>query len=89
MGGHDELAKREPIDTPNGRLWLEEEAAILYSRGQNLHDGRAAEHTDDGFSGDIVIWPPIRATEREQELDQGEAALAPPAAGGPAPSGSA
>ena len=41
---------------------------LLYSRGQNHADDRAAAHADDGGDGDIVLWPPIKAVQREQGL---------------------
>lgn len=58
--------RRHAVDTPHGRLWIEPGQGIVYSRGQNLTDDRAAQHTYDGIEGDIVVWPPIRAIAREQ-----------------------
>lgn len=60
--------RRHSIDTPYGRLWIDPGQGILYSRGQNLTDDRAAVHTYDGIEGDIVVWPPIRAVARQQGL---------------------
>jgi len=60
--------ERTAIDTLSGRLWLEAGTGVLYSRGQDNMDDRAKEHTDDGARGDIVIWPPIKALLREQDL---------------------
>lgn len=57
---------RHSIDTTFGRLWVERDNGILYSRGQNNGDDRARDHTDDGLEGDIVVWPPIKALAREQ-----------------------
>jgi hypothetical protein len=57
---------RTPIDTGIGRLWVEAGQCILYSRGQDHEDQRAEDHTDDGLSGDLVLWPPIKATARAQ-----------------------
>ncbi len=59
---------RHSIDTSYGRIWVERDQGILYSRGQNHHDDRAVVHTDDGMQGDIVVWPPIRALARQQNL---------------------
>ncbi len=56
------------VDTPYGRLHLQAEECVIYSRGQNLSDDRASLHSDDGLSGDIVFWPPIKAVSREQGL---------------------
>lgn len=61
-------ATRTAIDTSSGRIWLEPDSALLYSRGQNHSDDRASTHTDDGTLGDVVIWPPIKAVLREQGL---------------------
>ena len=60
--------KREAIDTPSGRIWIEPGSSLLYSRGQDHTDDRAANHTDDGTLGDVVIWPPVKAVLREQGL---------------------
>jgi hypothetical protein len=60
--------EREPIDTVYGRLWVEPGQALLYSKGHDLEDSRAREHTDDGFTGDIVVWPPIKSLARAQGL---------------------
>ena len=62
------LSERDSIETLDGRLWVEADQCILYARGQDHDDDRAAEHTDDGAAGDIVLWPPIRALSREQGL---------------------
>lgn len=59
---------REAIDTPSGRIWIEPDSALLYSRGQDHTDDRASTHTDDGTLGDVVIWPPVKALLREQGL---------------------
>ncbi|MHC5003400.1 MAG: hypothetical protein ACYTJ0_09780 [Planctomycetota bacterium] len=63
-----QLDERHAIDTPVGRVWVEEDGALLWSLGQDNEDGRAREHTPDGASGDLVVWPPIRALAREQGL---------------------
>ncbi len=57
---------RVAIDTPSGRIWIDPGSALLYSRGQDHTDDRAATHTDDGTLGDVVIWPPVKALLREQ-----------------------
>lgn len=71
--GYDHLRytmvdRRHSIDTPYGRVWVEPGNGILYSRGQNHSDNRAAVHTYDGINGDIVVWPPVRALAREQGI---------------------
>lgn len=57
---------RHTMDTPAGRIQVPAGMAILYSRGVDGSNERAAEHTDDGLSGDLVIWPPYRALAWEQ-----------------------
>ncbi len=59
---------RVSIDAPAGRIWLEPNVGILYSKGQNHSDDVGQRHTDDGRVGDIVLWPPIKAISREQGL---------------------
>ena len=41
---------------------------VIYSRGVDTVDGDAKVHQDDGSIGDIVVWPPLRMLEREQDL---------------------
>lgn len=64
------LDRRQAVDTAAGRLWIEPGQALLWSQGQDLEDQRAARHTDDGASGDMVLWPPIKAMQRAQGLIQ-------------------
>ncbi len=60
------VSKREPIDTSSGRVWIPAGECILYSRGQDHEDGRGAEHSRDGLTGDLVIWPPIDVLQRKR-----------------------
>ncbi|MCZ6836916.1 MAG: hypothetical protein O7G85_14160 [Planctomycetota bacterium] len=62
------VSGRDAIDTPEGRLWIESGKGLLYSLGKDHEDDRAANHTNNGDSGDVVIWPPIKAMQREQGL---------------------
>ncbi|MHC4217398.1 MAG: hypothetical protein ACYSU7_02975 [Planctomycetota bacterium] len=62
------LTRAESIDTPAGRLRLDEAHALLYSLGLNHQDARGREHSDDAADGDLVLWPPIRALSRDQGL---------------------
>lgn len=62
------LTSRHAIDTDWGRLWLESESAMLWSVGQDHSDDRVEQHSDDGLVGDILIWPPVKAVAREQDL---------------------
>lgn len=66
--GYIYLSSRHPVDTNNGRLWIERNNGILYARGVDHEDNRADTHTPDGSDGDIVYWPPIRSLQREQGL---------------------
>ena len=63
-----QLPSRHAVDTPAGRVWVEAGQAVLWSQGLDLEDQRAARHTNDGASGDLVMWPPIKALERAQGL---------------------
>jgi len=56
------------IDTQYGQIEVKSGEAILYSRGLDHEDDRGAIHRIDGTSGDLVVWPPIRALAREQGL---------------------
>lgn len=64
------LKARQALDTQFGRIWIEtdEKQCLLWSVGQDHEDSRAAPHTEDGISGDIVIWPPIKALARQKGL---------------------
>ncbi len=58
--------KRTAVDTFNGRMWVEVDEGILYSKAWDREDDRAASHTSDGANGDLVLWPPSKARLREQ-----------------------
>lgn len=63
------LSTRTALDTPDGRIWIEPGAGLLWARGDDHQDNSAATHTDSGSSGsDVVIWPPVRALARQQGL---------------------
>lgn len=62
------LAQPDTVDTHLGRVKIEKGQGVLYSRGVDHADNRAAEHTPDGTSGDLVLWPPIKALLREQKM---------------------
>jgi hypothetical protein len=61
-------SKRQSLDTPDGRLWVEPGECLLYGLGQDHIDNLAESHTDDGAAGDVVLWPPIKALSRAQGL---------------------
>lgn len=66
--GYSLLSERHPIDTSLGRIWIEADQALLWSKGQDHDDDRGREHTPDGASGDLVLWPPLKAIAREEGL---------------------
>ena len=56
------------VDTPDGRLRIPRGTGLLYSRGHNLDDDRGADHSRDGGSGDMILWPPMRVLARDAGL---------------------
>ncbi len=66
------LSGRTAVTVGGETLWIEatseKKEALLYSVGQDHEDNRAATHTDDGASGDILLWPPVRVLERNAGL---------------------
>lgn len=58
--------QKKAVDTPNGRIWVD--GAVLYARGRNLEDDDFNEVSPDGSVGDFMVWPPLRALEREQGI---------------------
>jgi len=61
---YEVLASPRPIETDFGRL--EVSGALVFSYGADRQDGRAAKATMDGVSGDLVVWPALRALSRAQ-----------------------
>jgi hypothetical protein len=68
FGFRDLGASTETIDTPVGRVKVK--GCMLWSRGADHEDGGGTNHTEDGSSGDILVWPPLRALAREQGVIQ-------------------
>ena len=62
------ISTRHALDTDWGRIWIEPGESIAYAVGQDNEDSRGAKHTDDGMSGDVVVWPPIKAKARQAGL---------------------
>ncbi len=62
------LTRDDSVNTAFGRVSIDKGQCLLYSRGQNHADDRAREHRADGAVGDLVLWPPLKALEREQGL---------------------
>jgi len=58
--------QRQAIDTPYGRLTVT--GCLLWARGENHDDGNAALYDPEGRSGDLVLWPPLRALARQEGL---------------------
>jgi len=59
-------SQKKAVDTPNGRVWVD--GGVLYARGRNLTDDDFDEVSLDGSAGDFLVWPPVRALEREQGI---------------------
>jgi hypothetical protein len=59
-------SQKKAVDTPNGRVWVD--GGVLYARGRNLSDDDFNEVSADGSAGDFLVWPPMRALEREQGI---------------------
>ncbi|MBC03592.1 MAG: hypothetical protein CMJ34_09875 [Phycisphaerae bacterium] len=57
---------REAVDTDYGRLYVEN--CVVYARGRDHEDSGFKEATLDGITGDMIVWPPLRALAREQGL---------------------
>ncbi|MEC8092768.1 MAG: hypothetical protein VX155_02920, partial [Planctomycetota bacterium] len=56
------------INGHRGEVVIESGLPVIYSLGVDTLDGDAKTHTDNGIEGDIVVWPPLRMLEREQDL---------------------
>ena len=57
---------RQAVDTDYGRLYVEN--CVVYARGRDHEDSGFKEATLDGITGDMIVWPPLRALAREQGL---------------------
>ena len=57
---------REAVDTDYGRLYVEN--SVAYARGRDHENSDFKEATLDGITGDMIVWPPLRALAREQGL---------------------
>lgn len=60
------LNKRRALDSPYGRVWAD--GALLYALGRDHTDDGASETSNDGASGELVIWPPVRQLARDEKL---------------------
>ena len=56
------------INGHRGEVVIDSGLPVIYSLGVDTLDGDAKTHTDNGIEGDIVVWPPLRMLEREQDL---------------------
>lgn len=59
-------SQRRAVDTPLGRVWVE--GGVLYARGSDHDDDGVREVSEDGATGDFLVWPPLRALERREGL---------------------
>jgi hypothetical protein len=66
------LSSRTAVSVNGDELWIEASSensqALLYSLGQDHEDNRGARHSNDGATGDILLWPPVRVMQREAGL---------------------
>jgi hypothetical protein len=62
------LVRAEQVDTSLGRVQVDADECLLYSKGADQNDGRGRAHTDSGEDGDLVIWPPLKQLARNQGL---------------------
>ncbi len=54
------------VDTEFGRI--EVDGCMVYARGEDNSDENATESSLDGSTGDMVVWPALRAVARKQGL---------------------
>ncbi len=59
-------SRRKPVDTDYGRIFVDE--IVIYARGRDHEDSKLSEATLDGLTGDMIVWPPLRALARDQGL---------------------
>lgn len=60
------LSSRRAVDTEYGRVWLT--GAMLYALGQDHADDGVTESSNDGSTGELVLWPPVRQLARDEKL---------------------
>lgn len=58
--------ERRAVDTPWGRVWVT--GCMLWARGEGHEDDGGVLHEPEGRSGDLVLWPPLRALARQEGL---------------------
>ena len=60
------LRSRRALDTEYGRVWLT--GCMLYALGRDHTDDGVTESSNDGSTGELVLWPPVRELAREEKL---------------------
>ena len=61
------INERTALNLGTDRVWLDPSTHLLYSVGYNFEDDRGTNHsTDWGGTGDLILWPPMKAILREQ-----------------------
>jgi len=60
------LSSRRAVDTEYGRVWLT--GCMLYALGRDHSDDNVTTSSNDGSTGELVIWPPIRQLARDEKL---------------------
>lgn len=61
---YEDLGDEEAVDTDDGRIEIS--GCVLYARGRDHKDSGFREASLDGVTGDMIVWPPLRALAREQ-----------------------
>ena len=59
-------SRKEAVDTDFGQIFVSE--CIVYARGDDKEDSSFQESSLDGMTGDMIVWPPLRALARTQDL---------------------
>ncbi|MFO0783389.1 MAG: hypothetical protein U0636_06875 [Phycisphaerales bacterium] len=59
------LSSPKVVDCEYGRIEIS--GCELYAVGQDKEDGQGSKATNDGLTGDLVAWPPLRAVSRQPQ----------------------
>jgi hypothetical protein len=60
------LNSRRAVDSMYGRVWLE--GCMLYALGRDHTDDNVTTSSNDGATGELVVWPPVRQIARDEKL---------------------
>jgi hypothetical protein len=56
------------VDTLDGRVRIATGEATFWSRGVDHEDDGGVEHRFDGSTDDLIMWPPMRTIQRQQNV---------------------